>query len=357
MGFLRKPDPIAAAQAEIDKLTAQRARLADRLAGAVAAVEAAVRHRHEALTDADPTAAEMAKLNRAAADAAEARSGIEEASRTVQMQLDEAATRLAGLRDAATRARLAADAETRAKALDAAGEALAAAAQAFGAAREDMVRAIAEHGIRVDNLLTSDGSTPAAVLATPVIRAALRMAAPSLHPAADGLGKPYDSDPLMVVRRAQSGRLRDFADDVVANRVPAAEMPRPGQAPLPVDPNDPLSVKVERVAGVFREPFSYLAVGGTMIHGEPGQNDVPAVVLRVAIEMDIAAEPDTPQANAILLAIKADTVRPSYVKARPGAPGTRRMFIDTDSGVVDSAPARSVAWPDANRQEARAWVS
>ena len=94
-----------------------------------------------------------------------------------------------------------------------------------------------------------------------------------------------------------------------------------------------------------------------MIHGEPGQNDVPAGVLRVAIEMDIAAEPDTPQANAILLAIKADTVRPSYVKARPGAPGTRRIFIDTDSGVVDSAPARSASWPEAARVEARAWVS
>ena len=351
--FVKSSDPIAAAQAEIDRLTAQRARLADRLAGAVAAVEAAVRVRHEALTDADPTAAEMAKLNRAAADAAEARSGIEEASRTVQMQLDEATTRLAVLRDTAERQRIAEVEERRAAALDAAADGLAAAAVAFSKARVALVTAVGEHGIRTDHVLAADGM-PAASIARPAILAAIRAAAPGVLPAADGLGTVLDTDCALVVRRGISGALRDHIENLLTGKVPAIEMSRPGQAPAPISPDDPFSVKVEKVRGVFREPYTFLAVGGTMVQGEPGLAEVPAAVLRVAIEMDIAAEPGTPQADQILRAVKGDFGRPDYLKARPGAPGTHRMFIDTEAGVVDSAPARSVAWPEADRQERRA---
>ena len=351
--FVKPTDPIAAAQAEIDRLTAQRARLADRLAGAVAAVEAAVRVRHEALTDADPTASEMAKLNRAAADAAEARSGIEEASRTVQMQLDEATTRLAGLRDTAERQRIAEVQERRAVALDAAADALAAAAVAFSRARVALVTAVGEHGIRADTVLTASG-LPAGLIARPAILAAIRAAAPNVLPAADGLGVAHDVDCALVVRRGISGALRDHAEDVVSGKVPAIELPTPGQAPAPISPDDAFSAKIEMVRGAFREPYAYLAVGGTMINGEPGDNEVPAAVLRLAVEMEIAAPSGSPQGEQILRAVKADVGRPDYIKRRPGAPGTRGVFIDTDSGVVDSAPARSVAWPDADRVERRA---
>ena len=354
MGLLsRKSDPIAAAQAEIDKLTAQRARLADRLAGAVVAVEAAVRVRHEALTDADPTAAEMAKLNRAAADAAEARSGIDEASRTVQAQLDEATIRLVGLRDTAERQRIAEVEERRAIALDAAADALAAAAIAFAKARAGLVAAVGEHGIHADHVLATDG-IPAASIARPCILAAIRAAAPGVLPAADGLGTVLDTDCALVVRRGISGTLRDHVEDLLAGKVPATEMPRPGQAPAPIDPNNAFAAKVQMVSGAFREPFAYLAVGGMMVQGAPGLAEVPAAVLRVAIEMEIAAEPGTPLADQILRAVKGDFGRPDYLKRRPGAPGTRRMFIDTEAGVVDSAPARSAAWPEPDRVERRA---
>ena len=353
MPFVKSRDPIAAEQAEIDRLTAQRARLADRLSGAVATVEAGVRVRHDALTDADPTAAEMAKLNRAAADAAEARSGIEDASRKVQAQLNEAIARLAVLRDAAERQRIAEDEGRRARDLDTAADRLAAAAVAFAKARVALVTAIAENGVRADNVLSASG-VPAGLMARPAILAAVRAAAPGVLPAADGLGVSLDVDCALVVRRGISGTLRDHIEDLLSGKVPAVELPQPGQAPVPISPDDAFSVKVKKVRGVFREPFAYLATGGTMINGEAGDNEVPAAVLRIAVEMEIAAEAGSRLAAEILRAVKGDFGRPDYIKARPGAPGTRRHFIDTAAGVIDSAPARTAAWPEPDCVERRA---
>ena len=155
-----------------------------------------------------------------------------------------------------------------------------------------MIQAIAVHGVRSDNVLSTSG-VPPALLVKPVVQAAVRLAAPDVLPMIDGFGVPLDNDPALMVRRGQSGRLRDHADDVRSGGVPAIELPRLSVTPAPVDPNDPFAVKVTMVRGVFREPFSYLAVGGRLINGEPGDMEVPAEVLRVAIEMSIAAEPGT----------------------------------------------------------------
>ncbi len=333
MGLLsRKSDPLADAQTEVDRLNTQRSRLADRLAGAVAAVEAAQTARRAALVDGDPDAKAMATLDRRCADAAEARSGVEAALTVVTAGLEDAAARLAALKDAAARARVAAGAETRAKALDTAGEVLAAAAKAFGAAREAMVRAIGEHGAATLDPV-SGHNLPAALAARPVITAAIRAAAPGILPTSDSLGAPIENDPALAARRL-AGRLRDHGEDVLAGRVPAVELPRPGLAALPIDPSNPLTTPVPMVRGVARKTLCYVhPVTNRMIHVSAGEADMPPRVLEVAIEAELAVRAGDPRASAILQEVNKPPV-PGYLKAVGRAAEPVAHFIDVENGEV-----------------------
>ena len=229
--ILPKSDPIADASAAVDTLTVRRDRLAERQAGAAERLALADAARLDALTSGDPTPAELAKLDKGCADAANAHAGLVAAVDALSAQLAAATNARDALQDAAARALVAADAERRALALDAAAEALATAARAFGDARTAMVRAIVDHGARVDNVLAQGGSTPAAMLAKPITLAAIRLAAPGVLPGEDGFGVALDADPVLVMRRGQSGRLRDLGDEVarrqgVACRAPEAERAR-----------------------------------------------------------------------------------------------------------------------------------
>ncbi|RYC29180.1 hypothetical protein D3273_25280 [Lichenibacterium minor] len=344
----KKADPIADAQAQVDKFTAQRDRLAERLAEADGRVGAAQRARHEALTGGDPTAAETAKFDKACADATEARGGVDEAARAVAQQLEEATRHCDVLRDATLRAGVADAEELRASALDAAAEALADAARAFDGARVALVAAVAQHGVRIENPLSTDGSTSAALLVRPVVQAALRLGAPGMFPTADGLGVALDTDPVLSLRRGQSGRLRDHAEDVRAGVIPAAELPRPGAPAQALNPDSPLAPEPRAIA-VFSAPFSYLAKNSSsLVSVEAGQVEVPERVVSVAMEMGVAFAVGSADALAILGRI-ANT--PAY-----GAK-LARVFIDTDDGVVGSAPAARVAsppWPDDRSTGARA---
>ena len=332
MGLLsRKTDPLDAAAAEVARLEAQRARLSDRLAGAVAAVEAAQTARRAALVDGDPDARAMATLDRRCADAAEARSGVEAALKVVIAGLDDATTRRDALQDAATRARIAGEAEARAKALDAAGEALAAAALAFGAAREGMIRAIGEHAAATPDPI-SGHNLPAALAARPIVTAAIRAAAPEILPASDSLGAPIEADPALAARRL-AGRLRDHAEDVLAGRVPAAELPRPGQKPTPVDPSNPLTARVEMVRAVVVERLCFIGQAGRMIHSEVGEVEIPRAVFEVAREAGWALEPGTRAATEALAKVSRAPA-PGYMQTPGREPAPVARFVDAGAGEI-----------------------
>ncbi len=355
MGILsRKGDPVAEAQADVDKLDAQRGKLVTRLSDLSSRLELARAARRDALVAGDLDDVAMAAVDKAFADATEARAFVEEEITTVTAKLDEVQRHLDGLQDAARRAEIAADAERRAAALDDAAEALAGAAEAFRDARTAMAQAIGEHGIRVENVLMAGGSAPAALLAKPIVMAAIRLAAPGVLPVADGFGDPHVDDPLIAMRRAQSGRLRDHADDIRDGRTPAVEMPRPGSTAPAVDLSRP---SVPALGGhvlaepkartVFAVPFSYLSTGDTaMLQGEPGDSEVPLRVARKAEELEMAFPPDSPEGRAIVARLKAAG---GQLRARP------RTFIDTTGDVetAPSAPPRTAAWPDDRSAETR----
>ena len=357
MGLLsRKSDPLADAQAAVDRLDAQRAKLSDRLAGAVAAVEASQTARRQALVEGDPDTKAMAALDLACSRATEARSGVETALHVVADGLAEAVNRRDTLQDAATRARIAAAAETRAKALDAAGEALAAAAQAFGASREAMIRAIAEHGAATPDLI-SGHNLPAALAARPIIAAAVRAAAPGVLPASDSLGAPIEADPALAARRL-AGRLRDHAEDVLAGRAPAIELPRPGQKPQPIDPSNPLTARVEMVRAVVLESLCYVGQAGRLVHAEPGEVDLPLRVFEVASEAGWALEPGTRAAKEALAKI-SKAPAPGYMKTPGHEPAPIARFVDVEAGeiktdAVTDRPASS-SWPDRVQEEIRSY--
>ena len=357
MGLLsRKSDPLADAQAEVDRLGTQRSRLADRLAGAVTAVEAAQTARRAALVDGDPDAKAMATLDRRCADAAEARSGVEAALTVVTAGFEDATARLAALQDASTRARIAAEAETRAKAIDAAGEALAAAAKAFGGAREAMVRAIGEHGAATPDPV-SGHNLPAALTARPIITAAIRAAAPGILPTSDTLGAPIEADPALAARRL-AGRLRDHGEDVLAGRVPAVELPRPGQAALPIDPSNPLTMRVEKVRVVVVERLCYIGEAGRMIHSETGEVEIPKAVFEVAREAGWALEPGTRAAKDALVEL-GKAPAPGYMKTPGRQPAPVARFVDVEAGAIrtDAVTNRpsSSSWPDRVQEEIRSY--
>ncbi len=284
MGILsRKGDPVAEAQADVDKLGAQRGKLVTRLSDLSSRLEQARAARRDALVAGDLDDATMAAVDKVFTDATEARTFVEEEITAVTAKLDEAQRHLDGLQEGVRRAEIAADAERRAVALDEAAEALAGAAEAFRDARTAMAQAIGEHGIRIENVLMAGGSAPAALLAKPIVMAAVRLAAPGVLPVANGFGDPHVDDPLIAMRRAQSGRLRDHADDIRDGRTPAVEMPRPGSTAPDVQPPGSrglvslapagLSLSEPMTRTVFAVPFLYMSTGDrATLQGEPGDS-------------------------------------------------------------------------------------
>ena len=343
-----KADPIVDASASVDTLAVRHARLAERLAAAVERVEAAQAARLAALVDGDPTPAEIGKLDRACLDAAGARAGLDDAVRAVTAQLEEATRTRDELTGRAAIARIAAEAERRASALDAAAEALAGAAKAFNDARAAMVTAVATHGVRVDHPLSTDGSVPASLVARPIVQAALRMAAPSMYEAVSGLGAFYDSDPMMVTRRGQSGLLRDHAEDLNAGKALPIDLPRPGEKSA-VDPSNPLTTAVPMVRGVARVPLAYRhPISGRLVQVEAGSVELPPRVLEVAIEADFALAADNLHAAAVLRELNKPPV-PGYLKTpgRPGQPFAR--FVDIEAGEIVTPRTSDTPpnlWPD-----------
>lgn len=351
----KKVDPIAEAQAAVDRLEAQRAKLAGRAAELSGRLDEARAARRAALISGELDDAAQAAVDKAFADAAEAHGFVEEEIRAVSGQIDEAAARRDGLRDAAARAEVAADCERRAAALDAAAEALATAAEVFGEARAAMAAAIGEHGARVDNPLSTDGSTSAAMLGRPVVLAAVRLAAPGVLPAADGLGEAHSDDPLLAMRRAQSGKIRDHADDVRDGRLPPVEMPRPGSAAPSLPPRgalgsapsapDGLTLVETMARTVFAVPVAFYGAGGiAMVQADPGDTEAPLRVVRKAEEQELSFPPDSPEGRAIVARLKASG---GQFRARPP------VFIDTEAD-TDPAPARpgravTTTWPDGRR--------
>ena len=348
----KKVDPLVEAQASVDRLDAQRRPLAERLSSADARVEAAQRMRREALVNGDPDLTAMAALDKACVDAIEARGGVEDAMRAVAQQLEEATRTRDGLRDAAARGQLAEAAERRAQALDDAAEGLARAARAFSDARIAMIATVAQHGVRVVNHAAVGGASPPWMLCQPIAEAGLRLASTGMQTMASRTGVLYggdgaalDSDPVTVMRREMSGLLRDFAEDVLTGRVPAVEMPRPGEAAAPVPADGPLA-REPMVTAVFGTPFSYIARNGyQLIDGEEGSAEVPArVAAKAQAEMAIAFDPGSAEGRAIVARVLAGG--PS--RARP------RIFIDTEAD-ADPAPARpghtlTATWPDERGQ-------
>ncbi len=347
----KKADPLVEAQAAVDRLDAQLRPLADRMTVADARVETAQRARREALVNGDPDPTTMAALDKACVDAIEARGGIEDAMRVVVQQLEEATRTRDGLQDAAARGQLAEAAERRASTLDDAAEALASAARAFSDARAAMIAAVAQHGVRVVNHAAVGGASPPWMLCQPMAEAGLRLASTGMQTLAQSVGAPsasaaLDADPVVAMRRAQSGLLRDFAEDVLTNRVPAVEMPRPGDAASP-DPRDSAIAREPMVLAVFGSPFSYIARDGfSLVSVEEGQVEVPERVALKGKEMEIAFDVGSPQGKAIV----ARPAAGGAFRARP------RIFIDTDADAdadadADTAPASpartaTTTWPD-----------
>ncbi len=336
----KKAGPLVEADATLSKLEAQRRPLAERLNAADARVETAQRARREALVNGDPDPTAMAALDKACADAIEARGGVEDALRVVAQQLEEAVRTRDGLQDAAARGQLAEAAERRAATLDDAAEALASAARAFSDARVAMIAAVAQHGVRVVNHAAVGGASPPWMMCQPIADAGLRLASTGMQTMALRAGVPYggagpalDADPVTVMRREISGLLRDFAEDVLANRVPPVEIPRPSEVVAPVPADGPMA-REPMVMAVFGTPFSYIARNGyQLINGEEGSAEVPArVAAKAQGEMAIAFDPGSAEGRAIVARILAGG--PS--RARP------RIFIDTEAD-ADPAPAPTAA--------------
>ena len=347
----RKGDALADAQAEVDKLDGQRSKLTARLSDLSSRLDIARAARRDALVAGDLDDIAMATIDKAFAETTEAHAFVEEEIAIITTKRDEAHAHLTGLQDAARRTEIVADCDRRAVALDAAAEALAGAAEAFGEARTAMAKALSEHGVRISSTTGADGSAPVWQLAQPMVMAAVRLAAPGVLPLADGFGDPHVADPLIAMRRAQSGKLRDHADDIRDGRTPAVEMPRPGStastvgaassgpaAPAPADH----AVVEPMTRTVFAVPVMFTGAGGLgMVQAEPGDFEVPVRVARKAEELELAFPPDSAEGRAITARMKASG---GQYRARA------RTYVDT-SAEADLAPASAArmvttTWPD-----------
>ena len=91
-----------------------------------------------------------------------------------------------------------------------------------------------------------------------------------------------------------------------------------------------------------------------MLQAEPGDCDLPAAVAAAAKEAGWAFDLGTPSANAIEAPPQGRAAR-LYARLPAASRGHVRYYVDVETGVVDSAPARSSrdAWPDNRRAEAR----
>ena len=348
----KKTDPTVEALADVERHDAQIVKLAARRSDLSLRLDEVRAARRAALISGELDDAAQATVDKAHADAAETLGFVDEEIASITGKRDAAQRHLDGLRDAVRRAEIVADCELRASAIDDAAEKLARAAQGLGRACDDMIQAIADHGARVDDVLSTSGSTSAVLLGRSIIRAALHMAAPSLHSTGDGLGVPFDADPVMVARRGQSGRLLDHRDAVRENRVAAVDMPRIGST-VSIAPalssrgsvslvHAGLALSEPTARTVFAVPVMFTGVGGlSMTQAEPGDTEAPARVVRKAEDLELAFPPDSAEGRAIVARLKASG---GTFRARP------RTYIDTsnDAEAVPAAPARTVTttWPD-----------
>lgn len=290
-----RPNPVAAALVEVQRLEGQRQKLAERLAEAVARTGAATAARRRALLDSDPAPADMAKLDRACADAIDAQSGVEEAARHVATQLEDAQRAYAGLVDAAKRAEVTADCERRAAAIDAAAERLADAAQAFSDARREMIKTVAVCGLAETHVATIDDLPLSAEMScTPIVAAAVRAAAPGVIPATDIFGASLLADVVIAARRAHSGRLLDHSESVAAGTIPPETAPTPGERRVL------RRVVVEEAAVILRTGIRYTGQHGAPVLLREGGGCIPRPVAEAAVAAGLGAWPGTAKAVEIM---------------------------------------------------------
>ena len=307
-----RTNPVATALVEVQRLEGQREKLAERLAAAAGRTGAASAERRRALLDGNPAQADMAKLDRACADAIDAQSGIEEAARHVATQLEDAQRAYTSLVDAAKRSEVATDCETRATAIDTAAERLAEAARSFNEARMDLVKAVATHGVAQMPVASFDGSPLSAEMAcAPIVAAAVRVAAPGVLPAADIFGGEHVADVMVATRRAQSGRLRDHVDLVKAGTV------LPEAPPVPGERRALRRVAIEEASVILRTGVRYTGQHGAPVLLREGGGHIPRPVAEAAVAAGMGAWPGTAAAADMMRALEATRIK-HETGVRPG---------------------------------------
>ncbi len=312
-------DPLGDSLASIDRLEAQLRKLDGRLAAAASYVDKVNADRRQELVEREPDAAEMGKLNKACADAAEARSGLEEAIRHVNAQLADAVATHAGHADATKRRTVIAECNRRAEAIDAAARRLVDAAQIFADARIELVDVIGKHGVFRPDPLSADGSgVKSAMIAQPIVMAAMRLAAPGGAAAAfrfaapgmtvvdDVAGPALDNDAMVVVRRNQSGRLRDHAEDIALGLLPIEAPPLPSAAHTVA----PVVMPAEALV-VLRTGIAYRGANGRPVLIRAGAVQILSPVAEAALAAGMAARHGTAEAAKILQELAAAEARPA----------------------------------------------
>ena len=293
--FLKSRDPLKLQQADLNALHAKRARLSERLAGIVAAYDAAGAEQRAALieesSDAKAIDARYADLR----GLAEQRTMVEQALADLGLQIDDGERRRVAMLDKIHRETTAAEAEARAAKIEAAAARLADAAATFGRARADLEAAAADNAV-------ADGDKHPRWLVHDVVIAAVRVAAPgAIRGALNVPGVPRntpDAGPPPDVAEAARERLvaplRAHAAAVLAGHVQAVPLA------IPPSPTAHIAIHMDELAIVLREPASYVGVDSHPVLLREGQGSVFRPVAEAAIRAGMAVLAGTPDAVRIL---------------------------------------------------------
>ena len=292
-----RKNPTEAAMVECERLRNQLAGLRARLAEAEAEAERANRVRRELLiAERSATATEVRKADTDCLAASNSVAGWQDACRVVADQLAEAEASYQALTDEARRGEMIRACQARADRIDAVAERLNEAAERLNDARLDFIAAVTADGIAG---LHHQVTYQPALLAAPVIDQAMRVAQGIvLEPRFHGDTMPSNST-VIECRRAQSGRLRDVADDLRQGS-PVVDPPRPTSGALATE----VRPKVERERMILSRGVSFDAQDGGIGYGFAGGADLPPAIAAAARAAGVAFDPGSKDGKLIIAALQ-----------------------------------------------------
>lgn len=275
----------------VERLEANRDRIAERIKTAVAEEDRVIGARQALLLSPDSTDDEIAAAGKAVRDAMAARADLEDAARAIAIGLEDACRSRAVEQERADRKRLQRETAARADRIESLAHAVDQAAADFARRWTEFATAL-----RADGLEHSPHfpGAPELALRDPALRAAGVLAVhEDARASAKMFGQPFFVNVSDAVRRLHSDPLRQAANEIAAGTLPAL---RPTVPPPPL----PELRVADTTTVILRLPVAWRDEAGAVATAQPGECALPLPVAARALDVGAAVIIGSPEGAALL---------------------------------------------------------